>query len=1180
MRIISMLVGSGLVAVAVMASLLGLVAPPVVGADDDHGDYRSLATQIGIGFGAVSGQIDETSPFFDVDYFAFETKRGVKYTFTLDLTQVTDANLTVIDSSERGAGVSDEQTLTWNGNQKQVEWVAPTSGTYYLEVFGAQGAPDGPIFLGSYTLSAAGEMALEDRHDQYPSGATPIAIGNEYQGAVSPWPNQPIYTASVRDDYDRDYFSFRTSRGVKYNITAILGTVEGVEIAVADQAGNIESANDGLGNELEWIAPSTSIYYAIISGSSLVRQPVGTYTLEVSADLLLEDQHSDARQGATPISLGTQHMGAISPTEDNDYFSFQALRGVRYSFQVTPGTVEGVGISVFDPADSIETNTGGVGYALDWVAPSTAIYSVVVSGSQLLREPVGTYTLEVFAEMGLEDRHGESRDKATQISFGYPYEGSVSPADDVDHFSFQAIRGVEYTFQANTGTSNGVSISVLDPADGVIGTTAGVEEQLVWTAPATDTYYATITGSNRVNDAIGTYSLEVNADLSLEDHHSDGREGATPIRLGSVQQGAISPEEDQDYFFFHAVRGVKYDIEVSPGGMAAIGIAVALPVKGVELSNSGLDNSISWIAPSDDTYFVEISASPQVVDATGTYSLEVNANTTLEDRHSDSREGATHLGFRTVYNGAISPETDFDFFSFAAKRGMKYTVDVGSGVGVDISIGKPGEGLVISNEGMSSELEWIASDNGTYFVILSGSGRVNDAVTVYSLNVEPDSTLEDRHNDSAESATIISFGDSVSGAISPKDDKDRFSFFARRGVLYTFNLTYGTAPLVSLSVDSVDTSQPSVAANFGEESDITWVSPITGAYIVTVSASPRVDEPVGTYFLEVNADTRLEDRHSDELSGATEIPRGNSISGAISPVDDKDNFTFSAEKGRTYLVEVETEIDEFFRFTVTNPESGFTESNFGTGTLLSITAPTEGDFYVIVSANKSGDATIGKYQINVTPDTFAPTINPPRDGQPFSLLPSAVDMVLEAGVRTALPGGSVRLPIMVEKSDDVLGVTFSLDYDPEVLKVVSVTKGSLFSPSTFRFHSDYPGFGRFGFASDEPVNGDGTAAVVEFKVVGEAGSSSEIILSRSLVSDSYSRALAVSLEDGMVTIGQRIVGDGDGDGVVTALDGLIALRMAAKTMKVDLALDLDGDGALTMEDARQILVLAGSEKGI
>ena len=57
-------------------------------------------------------------------------------------------------------------------------------------------------------------------------------------------------------------------------------------------------------------------------------------------------------------------------------------------------------------------------------------------------------------------------------------------------------------------------------------------------------------------------------------------------------------------------------------------------------------------------------------------------------------------------------------------------------------------------------------------------------------------------------------------------------------------------------------------------------------------------------------------------------------------------------------------------------------------------------------------------------------------------------------------------------------------------------------------------------------------------------------------------------------------GDGDGDGVITALDGLIALRMAADIMAVDLALDMDGDGAVTIEDARKILALAKPEKVI
>ncbi len=1179
MRNLLTLSGVGVMAVLLAVALLSHFSPSVVRAEDDHGDYRSQATAIGIGSGVISGNIDETALFFDVDYFAFETRRGVQYTFTLDLTGITDANITVIDSVERGAGVAEGQALTWDGDEKTVDWVARTSGTYYLEVYGAQGAPDGPVFLGAYTLEATGDSSLADRHEQYGTGATPIAIGNEYQGAVSPWPNQPMHAGSIQEDYDRDYFSFRANRGVKYTINAELGTAQGVEIAIGDQLGTIKSSNGGLGTNLEWIASSTSIYYAIISGSPLVRQPVGTYTLEVSADLLLEDKHTDSRQGATPISFGAEHRGAISPADDNDYFSFQALRGVRYAFQVDPGTVEGVGIAITGPAGLIETTNGGVGDELDWVAPTTAIYFVVVSGSQLVREPVGTYTVEVSADMALEDRHSESREGATQVSFGNPHAGSVSPEDDVDFFFFQAIRGVKYTFQANTGTSNGVSLSVLNPVDGVAATTAGVEDMLEWIAPTTDTYYATVTGSNRVNDAVGTYTLDVSADVSLEDLHSDGREGATPIRLGSIQQGAISPEEDQDYFFFRAVRGVQYDIQVSPGAMAEIGIAVALPVEGIELSNSGSGDTLSWIAPSDDTYFVAITASPRITDSIGTYSLQVNANTSLEDRHSESREGATPIGFGTVYNGAISPETDFDFFSFPAARGMKYIIDAGSGAAVDISIGKPVGGTVTSNEGLGSELEWVASESGTFFVILSGSSRVKDAVGGYSLRVKSDSTLEDRHSDFAPSATPISFGNSVTGAISPEEDKDRFSFTARRGVMYTFDLTYGTAQAVSLSVDPLDNSAAPVVANYGEEADITWVAPSTGAYIITVSASPHISDPLGTYFLKVDAEVGLEDRHSDVLTGATEIDLGNSIGGTISPVDDKDNFSFSAEKGRTYLVEVKTDNEEPFRFTVTNPNSGFTDSNYGTGSLLSVTAPVTETFFVIVSAAQSGDAAAGTYQITVTPDNLAPTINPPQGGQPFSMRPVAFEMVLGAGVRAAPPGGTVRVPIMVEKAEDVVGATFTLAYDPSVVEVVGVTKGSLFAPATFRVHSDDPGVIRFGFASDDPVVGDGSAAVVEFRAVGELGSFTQLTLSRSLVSDSYSRPLSISLENGSVTIGLRTAGDGDGDGAITPLDGLIALRMAMNIMEVDLALDIDGDGAVTIEDARQILALAGPEKG-
>ncbi|PKB64903.1 MAG: hypothetical protein BZY80_01560 [SAR202 cluster bacterium Io17-Chloro-G2] len=1293
------LAGVGLMAALLAISLVTLFSPAVVRAEDDHGDYRSLATHIAIGTGEISGNIDETSLFFDVDYFSFDAKRGVQYDFVLGLTGITDANLTVIDSADRGAGVAEGQTMTWDGDQKDVKWVARTNDTYFLEVYGAQGAPDGPVFLGSYTLKATSDTSLVDRHEEYITGATPIAIGNEYQGAVSPWPSQPKYAGSIQADYDRDYFSFRANRGVRYIVNANLGTVQGVEIAVSNETGIIEASNNGLGSALEWIAPATAIYYAVISGSALVREPVGTYTLEVAADLSLEDRHSGNRQGATPVSFGTQHQGAISPADDNDYFSFQAVRGVRYSFEVgsgeaVTGAAEGVDILVSDPAGKAEATNGGVGAILDWVAPSTAIYFVVVSGSPLVREPVGTYTLEVAADMTLEDRHSESREGATQISFGNAHNGSVSPKDDVDYFFFQAIRGVEYMFQADMGTSNGVSLSVLNPTDGVADTTAGLGDTLRWIAPATDTYYATVTGSNRVNDPvgtyslevtadasledqhsdgregatairlgsahngaispeqdqdyfffravrgvqydvqvktgdmaginiivaqpvegvelansgsgsalswiapgddtyfialsaspqatnpIGTYSLEVTADVSLEDQHSDGREGATPIRLGSAHDGAISPEQDEDYFFFRAVRGVEYEIQVNPGSMAGIGIVVAHPVDGIELSNSGVGNTLSWIAPSDDTYFVALSASPQIMDPIGTYSLQVNANTGLKDQHSESREGATPLGFGTVYNGAISPQDDFDFFSFPAKRGIKYNIDAGIGATLSISVGNPVDGSVLSNEGGGPQLEWIATEDGTFFVILSGSTRVINSVGSYSLTVKADTALEDRHSSRANSATAISFGNSVSGAISPADDRDMFSFPAVRGVKYTFDLTYGSTEAVSLSVEPLDGGEPPVTANYGTETDVSWVASASGVYIVTVSSSPHASDPVGTYFLRVDAESGLKDRHSDFLTGATEIAFGNNIGGAISPLDDQDNFTFSAEKGLTYIVEVRTENEEPLRFVVTNAKSGFTDSNYGTSSLLAVTAPVTDTFNITVSAVKSADATVGNYQIIVTPDNLAPTINPPQNGQTFTMVRAASEMTLGAGVRVAPANGTVSVPIVVQNAEDVLGVTFSLAYDPEVVEVIGVTKGAVFSPATFRYHADDPGVIRFGFASNEPLAGGGSAAVVEFKAVGETGSSTQLTLSRSLVSDSFSRSVTISLADGMLTIGQRILGDADGDGSVTAVDGLIALRMAAQTMAVDLALDLDGDGTVTAEDARQVLALARPEKGI
>jgi len=255
MRNLAMLVGSFLVALVGASSLLPLSSAPSVFADDDHGDYRSLSTPLDTGGGRISGAIEETLSGFDVDYFSFQARRGIRYTFVLELLTVRSANLLVVDSVARGIGSSDGQFAYQEGREKKVEWIARTTDTYFIEVSAARDGLSGQLFLGTYTLRVIEDTSLLDHHGDSPSGATSIGFGNQYQGAVSPWSNQPDYAGTVHGSDDQDYFIFQASRGVKYTIEVELVTAEGVAIRVDNTNGLTQRSNDGVGIALDWIAP-------------------------------------------------------------------------------------------------------------------------------------------------------------------------------------------------------------------------------------------------------------------------------------------------------------------------------------------------------------------------------------------------------------------------------------------------------------------------------------------------------------------------------------------------------------------------------------------------------------------------------------------------------------------------------------------------------------------------------------------------------------------------------------------------------------------------------------------------------------------------------------------------------------------------------------------------------------
>ena len=184
---------------------------------------------------------------------------------------------------------------------------------------------------------------------------------------------------------------------------------------------------------------------------------------------------------------------------------------------------------------------------------------------------------------------------------------------------------------------------------------------------------------------------------------------------------------------------------------------------------------------------------------------------------------------------------------------------------------------------------------------------------------------------------------------------------------------------------------------------------------------------------------------------------------------------------------------------------------------------------------------------------------------------------LTAESRTADPNSIVQVPIRLDNAGNIGSMNFVLTYNPQVIKVNKVDGGSLVSGALFTPNYKSPPQVNFGLASSAGINGSGTVAYIEFQVIGAAGSSSPLTLSGVNTTDTSGRSVTLTTSNGTVTVasetgpGSKPKGDYNGDGKVTELDALAALKMSVKLLEEDLNLDMNDNGKVTAEDARLIL---------
>ena len=367
------------------------------------------------------------------------------------------------------------------------------------------------------------------------------------------------------------------------------------------------------------------------------------------------------------------------------------------------------------------------------------------------------------------DDHGDDRSGATRIRDGEFLDGDIERDGDRDFFFFSAEGGREYRIETHLGFD---TVLVLYGPDGdylVEDDDSGDSgaSRLEWVAPSSDTYYIEVSG---FSDTLGTYQLSL-SELGAQspDDHGDARSGATRIRDGEFLDGDIERDGDRDFFSFSAEGGREYRIETH------LGVDTVLVLYGpdgdylVEDDDSGDSGAsrLEWVAPSSDTYYIEVSG---FESTTGTYQLSLlelgrpaTEVTALPPPAAVAAERAfaiNAIGPGDTVEGRIGDEEDRGYFEFSAQRGREYVIETHLGSISDTVLVLTGPGGLRledddSGDGAASRMYWTAPESDEYLIEVKGFGGATGSYALSLTELERDPTLTPPRRDARYGGELV-----------------------------------------------------------------------------------------------------------------------------------------------------------------------------------------------------------------------------------------------------------------------------------------------------------------------------------------------------------------------------------------------------------------------------------------
>ena len=249
------------------------------------------------------------------------------------------------------------------------------------------------------------------------------------------------------------------------------------------------------------------------------------------------------------------------------------------------------------------------------------------------------------------------------------------------------------------------------------------------------------------------------------------------------------------------------------------------------------------------------------------------AEAELDDDHANRHVNATKIDVGEFVEGALDYPSDLDFFRFQPERGRKYRLEVNhetlgiSGISLYAPIIRDpntfGRGSLIPElwswkarwqTASGPQILWVApSSERHYFVVENFSGESGS----YTLTISDVEDVEDDHGDSLSTATSISVGEVLAGAVEDDFDFDYFQFEAVECHMYEIEVVPGTLEYFRTRLYSSFSRSPEgwnnryaddEAIGLNTYRDSAWVALSSGQYYVAVDG---YNENLGTYTLKI-----------------------------------------------------------------------------------------------------------------------------------------------------------------------------------------------------------------------------------------------------------------------------------------------------------------------------------------